>query len=98
MEESFCIYFAKKSKKKNKRNRTERFSLLKLFPGGGLGIPTDRDQQSWVFLNNPKNTLPLKNTFRESPPLGNFSHADRSWPGTSLLKSQVDSRLQTHYS
>ena len=28
--------------------------------GGGLGIPTDRDQRSWVFLNNPKNTLPLK--------------------------------------
>ena len=22
--------------------------------GGELGIPTDRDQQSWVFLNNPK--------------------------------------------
>ena len=29
-------------------------------PGGGLGITTDRDQRSWVFLNNPKNTLPLK--------------------------------------
>ena len=28
--------------------------------GGGLGIPTDRDQQSWVFLSNPKNTLALK--------------------------------------
>ena len=27
---------------------------------GGVGIPTDRDQRSWVFLNNPKNTLPLK--------------------------------------
>ena len=23
-------------------------------PGGGLGIPTDRDQQSWVFLNDPQ--------------------------------------------
>ena len=29
-------------------------------PGGGLGIPTDRDQRSWVFLSNPKNTLALK--------------------------------------
>ena len=29
-------------------------------PGGGLGIPTDRNQRSWVFLNSPKNTLPLK--------------------------------------
>ena len=28
--------------------------------GGELGIPTDMDQRSWVFLNNPKNTLPLK--------------------------------------
>ena len=26
------------------------FDLL----GSGLGIPTDRDQRSWVFLNNPK--------------------------------------------
>ena len=23
-------------------------------PGGGLEKPTDRDQQSWVFLNDPK--------------------------------------------
>ena len=23
-------------------------------PGGGLDKPTDRDQQSWVFLNYPK--------------------------------------------
>ena len=23
-------------------------------PGGGLDKPIDRDQQSWVFLNNPK--------------------------------------------
>ena len=23
-------------------------------PGGGLGIPTDRDQQSWVFLKDQK--------------------------------------------
>ena len=29
-------------------------------PGGGLGIPTDMDQWNWVFLNNTKNTLPLK--------------------------------------
>ena len=28
--------------------------------GGGLGIPTDRNQRSCVFLNDPKNTLPLK--------------------------------------
>ena len=25
-----------------------------VIPGGELGIPTDRDQRSWVFLNNPK--------------------------------------------
>ena len=25
-----------------------------LIPGGGLSILTDRDQQSWVFLNDPK--------------------------------------------
>ena len=34
---------------------------------GGLGILTDRDQRSWVFLNDPKNIFPLtenqKNTF-----------------------------------
>ena len=23
-------------------------------PGGGLGIPTDRDQRSWVFLKDPR--------------------------------------------
>ena len=23
-------------------------------PGGGLEKPTDRDQRSWVFLNDPK--------------------------------------------
>ena len=43
-------------------------------PGGGLDKSTDRDQQSWVFLNDPKNTLPLKqktqkNTFRKTKPL-----------------------------
>ena len=27
-------------------------------PGGGLDKLTDRDQRSWVFLNDPKNTLP----------------------------------------
>ena len=27
---------------------------LQFHPGGELGIPTDRDQWSWVFLNNPK--------------------------------------------
>ena len=26
-------------------------------PGGGLGKPTDRDQKSWVFLNDPKKTF-----------------------------------------
>ena len=25
-----------------------------LYPGGGLSILTDRDQRSWVFLNDPK--------------------------------------------
>ena len=30
-----------------------------LNPGGGFDKPTDRDQLSWVFLNYPKNTLPL---------------------------------------
>ena len=32
-------------------------------PGGGLGITTDRDQQSRVFLNDPINT------FQKSKPL-----------------------------
>ena len=32
---------------------------LRLPLGSGIGIPTDRDQQSWVFRNDPKNTLPL---------------------------------------
>ena len=26
---------------------------------GGLDKPTDRNQWSWVFLKDPKNTLPL---------------------------------------
>ena len=26
-------------------------------PGGGLDKPTDRDQRSWVFLNDPKKIL-----------------------------------------
>ena len=28
-------------------------------PGGGLGIPTDRDKRNWVLLKDPKNTLSL---------------------------------------
>ena len=28
-------------------------------PGVGFDILTDMDQRSWVFLNDPKNTLPL---------------------------------------
>ena len=40
----------------------EKWSML--YPGSGLDNPTDRDQRSWVFLNNPKNTLPLT----ENPP------------------------------
>ena len=28
-------------------------------PGGGLGKPTDRDQRSSVFLNDPKKYFPL---------------------------------------
>ena len=31
-----------------------RQSYLGLFPGGEFGIPTDRDQRNWVFLNAPK--------------------------------------------
>ena len=34
-------------------------------PGGGLDKPTDRDQRSWVFLNDPKNTLPLTENPKE---------------------------------
>ena len=30
-----------------------------LAPRGGLDKPTDRDQQSWIFLNDQKHTLPL---------------------------------------
>ena len=40
--------------------------------GGGLDKPTDRDQWIWIFLNDPKNALPLtenkKNTFRKAKP------------------------------
>ena len=32
-------------------------SLLLGSPGGRLGIPSDRDQRSCVFLNDPKNAL-----------------------------------------
>ena len=35
-------------------------NFLRKIPESGLGIPTDRDQQSLVFPNNPKSTLPLK--------------------------------------
>ena len=35
-------------------------SNIIFIPGGDHGIPIDRDQRSWVFLKNPKNTLPLK--------------------------------------
>ena len=34
-------------------------------PGGGLNKPTYRDQQSWVFLNDPKNTLPLTENLKK---------------------------------
>ena len=37
----------------------EQAFLHDSLPGSGLDKPTDRDQQSWVFLNDPKNTLPL---------------------------------------
>ena len=30
------------------------YGMSVLPPGGGLGVPTDRDQRSWVFLSNPK--------------------------------------------
>ena len=39
-------------------SRTE----IVLKPGGGLDRPTDKDQRIWVFLNDPKNTLPLTET------------------------------------
>ena len=39
------------------------YSMREQSPGGRLGIPKDRDQQSWIVLNDPKNALPLK----ESP-------------------------------
>ena len=44
------------------------------YPGGGLDKPTDRDQRSWVFLNDPKkyfatNRKPKKNTFRKAETL-----------------------------
>ena len=49
--------------------------LLILSPGDGLDKPTDRGQQSWVFLTYPKNTLPLtehpKNYFAKSKTLKN---------------------------
>ena len=41
-------------------NLTNSFSInsikipFEIFPRGGRGILTDRDQRSWVFLNNPK--------------------------------------------
>ena len=28
--------------------------MLTQYPGGGLDKPTDRDQRSWVFLNDPR--------------------------------------------
>ena len=30
------------------------YGVSVLPPRGGLGVPTDRDQRSWVFLGNPK--------------------------------------------
>ena len=38
---------------------TSQAVLDHLGPVSGLGIPTDRDQRSWVFLKDPKNTLSL---------------------------------------
>ena len=35
------------------------FGFQRTLPGAEFDIPTDRDQRSWVFLDNPKNTLPL---------------------------------------
>ena len=39
--------------------KQSRVSLSQIAQGDGLDKPTDRDQRSWVFLNYPKNTLPL---------------------------------------
>ena len=36
-------------------------------PGGGLGIPTDRDKRSWIFLNEQKNTLSLTEDPKKIP-------------------------------
>ena len=52
-------------------------------PGGELGIPTDRDQRSWVFLRNPKNTLALKENpkkyFPKSETLKNTANKHNSF-------------------
>ena len=34
-------------------------------PGDGLDKPTDSDRRSWVFLNDPKNTLPLTENLKK---------------------------------
>ena len=50
--------------------------------GGGLDKSTYRDQRSWVFLNYPKNTLPLT----ENP--------KKYFPKSKTLKNT----LEKHYS
>ena len=54
------------------KSQAESFGRSRV-PGGEFDIPTDRDQRSWVCLNNPKNTLPLtenpKNTLWEAKSL-----------------------------
>ena len=49
-------------------NKTEWFLP---FPGGGLDKPTDRDQRSWVFLNDPRKYFAKnfqKISFRKAKP------------------------------
>ena len=55
--------------------------MFTLSPGGGLNKPTDRDQRSWVFLNYPKNTLPLT------------EHPKKYFPKSKTLKNTLQNTI-----
>ena len=59
-------------------------------PAGRLDKPTDRDQWSWVFLNDPKKTFA---TNRKPPKILSDEQNPKKIPSKTLFNSQKSSMI-----
>ena len=59
-------------------------------PGGGLDKPTDRDQRSWVFLNDPKKYFA---TNRKPKKILSEKENSKRIPSKILFSSQKSSMI-----